>query len=101
MNEWGVFLVIVSLLGFLATLWGLISKFTTPFNQNIKATQELSKQVALLNASLVHGKELDSVRDNRLNSHSNKLDKLNEGFVDHESRIKFIENTNYIKKYEN
>ena len=91
MNEWGVFQTIVAVLGLVGTFYAMF----------YKPMHELNVTIKVLIANFENSQEKDVVRDQRLNNHSAKIDKLHEGHIDHESRIKIIENSNFIKKYEN
>lgn len=79
MDEWGVFGVIVSLLGFIGTAYIMFYK---PMHQ-------LNIQLVKMNLNFEHMREGDNIRDKRIGRHSEKID-------DHEKRIGKLEIVNAI-----
>lgn len=81
MNEWGVFLVVVALLGFIGTVYKM---FYQPIH-------ELIIEMTKMNANFENMRQGDNIRDTRINRHSEKID-------DHEKRINKLE---FSKVYTN
>lgn len=80
MTEWNVYLVILSLLGFIGTMYSMF----------YKPTHELKIEIVKLNSNLEHLRESDTNQNARLNRHSDKLD-------DHDKRIIILEGTKFVK----
>ena len=79
-DNWGVFLVIVSLLGFIGTVYTMF----------YKPIHELTLTIERLNINLEHVKKNDSKQDDKIDRHEDILNT-------HNIRITKLEQTNFIK----
>ena len=80
MNEWGVFLTLASILGFMATMYTMF----------YKPTHELKIEIVKLTTELI------SMRSDNENQ-DRKIEKNEERIDNHEIRLVKIESTHYIK----
>ena len=84
MNEWGVFLTLGSILGFMATMYTMF----------YKPTHELKIEIVKLTTELISMRNDNENQDRRIENNESRIS-------NHEIRLVKIENTQYIKdRYE-
>ena len=81
MTEWGVFLVLVAVVGFLGAVIPPITKLT-------KAITELTVVVDMLKSDVEALKKRSDEEHGKLQTHNDKQDKM---LNDHETRIQLLE----------
>lgn len=91
MNEWGVFLVLTSIVGFTLSIIGALKKYVAdPINM-------LDRTLVKTNERLKVVQESDAKQNQVLGVHSEHITNLKIENSDHERRIKNVEDTVYKK----
>ena len=83
MNEWGVFLTLGSILGFMATMYTMF----------YKPTHELKIEIVKLTTELISMRKDNDNQDRKIEKNETRID-------DHEIRLVKIENKHFKKVYE-